>query len=359
MTRKKSDDAVSPVIGVMLMLVVTVVIAAVVAVFATGMVEGTEPAPIAKLDVKIIHDQPVYGMENLQSSNGNHGTAPTLHLTHVSGDPLDTADLKLSFSWECDNPDCDIKDHTSTYQAGILSEETSSKLSELVFEPYGYGYEPLYINYGMSGGASFGNHILKRGETMVAYDIHLTVAEEGLEMAGNPAMDVLFNNGEVITEYSETVTETKQELIIVPGTEGANYFTKNKEVHPENTNCVIGKATYKNGPNNYWTYSASGLMCPAVVMNMECDGEYIKCPFCGVTPTKDTLTNKFTCPSCGKYVKNVKGPTEYMGDVSTTTIGTGYSAGIMECLPEGTAVKVMITHIPSNKVIYEDRVFVE
>ena len=36
MTLKKSDDAVSPVIGVMLMLVITVIIAAVVTGFATG-----------------------------------------------------------------------------------------------------------------------------------------------------------------------------------------------------------------------------------------------------------------------------------------------------------------------------------
>ena len=99
MTRKKSEDAVSPVIGVMLMLVVTVVIAAVVAIFATGMVEETEPAPIAKLDVEILTAYEVNG-----------GTVPTLHLTHVSGDPLDTADLKLSFSWDCEHGDsCPLK----------------------------------------------------------------------------------------------------------------------------------------------------------------------------------------------------------------------------------------------------------
>ena len=54
MTVRKSDDAVSPVIGVMLILVVTVIIAAVVAAFATGMVgENSGPAPSAKKDVEI------------------------------------------------------------------------------------------------------------------------------------------------------------------------------------------------------------------------------------------------------------------------------------------------------------------
>jgi len=51
MIRTKSEDAVSPVIGVMLMLVVTIVIAAVVAVFASGVGMDSEPAPATAVDV--------------------------------------------------------------------------------------------------------------------------------------------------------------------------------------------------------------------------------------------------------------------------------------------------------------------
>ena len=51
MIRKKSEDAVSPVIGVMLMLVVTIIIAAVVAVFASGVGMDAEPAPATAVDV--------------------------------------------------------------------------------------------------------------------------------------------------------------------------------------------------------------------------------------------------------------------------------------------------------------------
>jgi len=44
------ENAVAPVVGVMLMLVVVIVIAAVVALFATGVIGGaTEPAPVAVL----------------------------------------------------------------------------------------------------------------------------------------------------------------------------------------------------------------------------------------------------------------------------------------------------------------------
>ena len=110
MTVRKSDDAVSPVIGIMLMLVVTVIIGAVVAAFATGMVgEDTGPAPNAKLDVKIY-----------SQFDGGAGTFPTMHISHLSGDSLATKDLKLTFTWECDGGDdcCSSTTghHTSTYK---------------------------------------------------------------------------------------------------------------------------------------------------------------------------------------------------------------------------------------------------
>ena len=49
--KERNEDAVSPVIGVMLMLVVTIVIAAVVAAFAGGLGSDVEMAPTAALDI--------------------------------------------------------------------------------------------------------------------------------------------------------------------------------------------------------------------------------------------------------------------------------------------------------------------
>ena len=68
----KKDDAVSPVIGVMLMLVVTIVIAAVVAAFAGGLATETESAPVAVLDADVY------------AKSGN----PSLTLRSLSGDAL-------------------------------------------------------------------------------------------------------------------------------------------------------------------------------------------------------------------------------------------------------------------------------
>ena len=76
MKKSNKEDAVSPVIGVMLMLVVTIVIAAVVAAFATGMGADVNMAPAAALDVVVYDD-------------GN------VVLTHVSGERLIPEDIKI------------------------------------------------------------------------------------------------------------------------------------------------------------------------------------------------------------------------------------------------------------------------
>lgn len=355
MTRKKSDDAVSPVIGVMLMLVVTVVIAGVISIFATGMVADTEPAPVAKLDVEIISDQSIRGMASKASSDSNSGTVPTLHITHVSGDSLNTENLKLSFSWDCNNPDCDVKHHTSTYQAGELSGEKATKFADVTFAAMNPGgtTEALYINHGSKGLTYFGEHVLKRGETMVAYDLHLMVPTEGAEQAGNPAMDVLFNNGVVITEYDATRTETQ--TVTNPGNPVNGHFVTNGEIHDAGSSCRSVQGVVM--PTRYFNAYQVALFCTACAdWTTQTGNAYAPCPFCG-EKTETLKLRETTCPKCGEDFSKVKAPSTYQYDVEIQ--GTGYSAGIMECLSEGTAVEVMITHIPSSKVIYEDRVFVE
>ena len=80
---KERESAVSPVVGVMLMLVVTIIIAATVSAFAGGLVGTSEKAPQAAFDVKIN----VGGFSN------------TMAITHLGGDPIDTARTKLITSW--------------------------------------------------------------------------------------------------------------------------------------------------------------------------------------------------------------------------------------------------------------------
>jgi FlaG/FlaF family flagellin (archaellin) len=81
---KKKDSAVSPVVGVMLMLAVTIMIAAIVSATA-GSFSGTEKkAPSAILDVSIYAAKDYGGYY-----------APTMIIRHVSGNVLQTKDLQI------------------------------------------------------------------------------------------------------------------------------------------------------------------------------------------------------------------------------------------------------------------------
>ena len=62
---KKKEDAVSPVIGVMLMLVVTIVIAAVVAAFAGGIATDTEPTPSVVLSADVYAAEKKIALQSL------------------------------------------------------------------------------------------------------------------------------------------------------------------------------------------------------------------------------------------------------------------------------------------------------
>ncbi|ADN35137.1 conserved hypothetical protein [Methanolacinia petrolearia DSM 11571] len=78
------EDAVSPVIGVMLMIVVTVIIAAIVSGFAGGMSDNQNTAPTAAIQCSIVKED----ADNV-----------VMTLKHVSGDSLKTADLRFYVSY--------------------------------------------------------------------------------------------------------------------------------------------------------------------------------------------------------------------------------------------------------------------
>ena len=97
---EQKDDAVSPVVGVMLMLVVTLIIAAVVAAFASGVTADVEKAPNTVLDVKIY--------ENYMNSYSS------IQVKSIGGEPISTEDMVIKFSWTGD----DGKDYSASYSGG-------------------------------------------------------------------------------------------------------------------------------------------------------------------------------------------------------------------------------------------------
>ncbi|HON81217.1 MAG TPA: type IV pilin N-terminal domain-containing protein [Methanoregulaceae archaeon] len=85
---RKNDDAVSPVVGVMLMLVVTIIIAAVVSGFAGGLAGGAKTAPQASIKVKTGYGFDTNGV-NLDKNNFD------ISFEHLSGDPIPTKDIEI------------------------------------------------------------------------------------------------------------------------------------------------------------------------------------------------------------------------------------------------------------------------
>ena len=190
MKKSNKEDAVSPVIGVMLMLVVTIIVAAVVTAFAGGLGTSVEKAPNAVLDVKI------YSAHDIAGSMGmlydGKGYAPDLTVTHMSGDPIDTADTKFIFSWK----------NATTGQ--LYHFEYAGGEGDVSYEGTYSGTKPgaLYSNDGSVDEEDvFGKVVLTSGMQMQSGSQNLKIVwMEGKTTVhtGSPFMDVIFKaeNGE-------------------------------------------------------------------------------------------------------------------------------------------------------------------
>lgn len=93
---ESGDYGVSPVIGVMLMIIVTIIVAAVVSAFAGGMSTSVKEAPVTSFEFRI-YEKYVY------ASYAGDPTAgiPYIIMTMKNGDTLATKDLKIiSTRWD-------------------------------------------------------------------------------------------------------------------------------------------------------------------------------------------------------------------------------------------------------------------
>lgn len=153
LSRKNGDEAVSPVVGVMLMLVVTIVIAAVVSGFAGGLVGGSSRAPSLTMDVKI-------------TNTGYYiGSGFTATVMSVS-EPIATNNLKIVTSWTTRNGNTGI-----TQTGGNTSQPLVTNVGTSV-APYGFGPGVLGTQNLDTPSAQpnqyFGNYTLEQGTGLVA-----------------------------------------------------------------------------------------------------------------------------------------------------------------------------------------------
>jgi len=174
-SRKNGEEAVSPVVGVMLMLVVTIIIAAVVSGFAGGLVGGsTQKVPTLAMNVKII---------NMGSWVGSGFFAT---VTGVS-DPIQTKDLKVTTSWSTTkkydpgyaaNTSAGMASIGSTFTGGSTCVPSSSNVNWMAGSYRATA--PLGFGAGVNGSATisdtnptkpttlqyFGNYSIASGTTM-------------------------------------------------------------------------------------------------------------------------------------------------------------------------------------------------
>ncbi|WP_052418807.1 type IV pilin [Methanolacinia paynteri] len=160
----KNDQAVSPVVGVMLMLVVTIIIATVVSGFAGGLVAGgSQKSPDLAMDVKITNS----------GTWANSGFSAIV--TGVS-DPIQTSDLKIVTSWKKNGS---IGGNISVGNVVNVNEPSivSAGLNVASIAPYGFGMATVAGESAINGSSLrpnnaperwFGNYSLAPGVSMSA-----------------------------------------------------------------------------------------------------------------------------------------------------------------------------------------------
>jgi len=164
------ESAVSPVIGVMLMLVVTIIVAAVVSSFAGGLADTADQAPTTSFDISMRAGDGVGG----GATSARPGPAPeVVVLTVDAGDTLNSEDLQIITTYTVP----ETYNGVATANAGKVIKHTldgalgstntwSSSASPFVPQVNGYPKTSLAPGNGMVGQGTpyFGSCQFKPGE---------------------------------------------------------------------------------------------------------------------------------------------------------------------------------------------------
>jgi len=196
---KKQDSAVSPVVGVMLMLAVTIMIAAIVSATAGSFSNTEKKAPSAILDVSI------YGAKDYGDFS-----APTLTIKHVSGNVLQTKDLQIVTYYTVPG--------SGNISRGSLSGETAVTLKNgrcgtlFINDENRFGTQTVQPLTGGGNGNWFGN----ASATFRPGDILVTPAQyckdedadvRNPDLHRNPGMEKLFPNVNFIKSSTKEADE--------------------------------------------------------------------------------------------------------------------------------------------------------
>jgi len=180
---KRNEHAVSPVVGVMLMLVVTIIIAAVVSAFAGGLGGSQQKAPQASIDVQI----------KTAADDTMSGTNTIMTFTELSGDPIQTKDLAIVTYY--------------TNKTGVVyKNKQTAKSAGVDLDGYGSLTRVPFMNdmrYGYSGDnpdVDFGNFSWKSGDVLSTGTTAGTAALLAINSTSTPytIIDPDFGPGSVV-----------------------------------------------------------------------------------------------------------------------------------------------------------------
>ena len=203
--KEKRDRAVSPVAGVMLMLVVTIIIAGVVAAFAGGLA-GTEkaaPTLVATTEIWSADTYDNYAMGRF-----------AMNIESVS-EPVSTADLKIVTSWKYVDGD-EEKTGGNTVTAGTKNTK---------YDTYEYN-APIGMGSGVTGNQLtsgsygenqwFGNYNLIAGTSMSANGAYTGEGKSGgaKTHTSGDAMDAIL--GDAWSENLKKGSTVSVKLIYIP-----------------------------------------------------------------------------------------------------------------------------------------------
>ncbi|MDD5144347.1 type IV pilin N-terminal domain-containing protein [Methanoregula sp.] len=166
--RYDNGRAVSPVVGVMLMLVVTIIIAAVVSAFAGGLSGDTKKAPQSVIDADIKY----------QMTNSMKMVITNVNFRLLSGDPLITKDLSI-ITYYTNSSGITLK-HEQTATSPVTDLNAGTPYSATTYN------SRVPCNFNLENGRPtdprqhFGNYTWLVGDTITSYDDAGTAALLGM-----------------------------------------------------------------------------------------------------------------------------------------------------------------------------------
>jgi len=211
---KRGELAVSPVVGVMLMLVVTIIIAAVVSAFAGGLSGSQTKTPQASFQIKTGWD--------VKDNGAIDTSAYDFAIEHMGGDPVQTRDTQLITYLTLPNGTVVRHVQTSASTPDCISSwgSTSCTRAPHVYDNQKYGFPCGDASAGFTSPAWFGNATWMPGDIARTYQLGYTAELFGLvpdaSMYPTPDTSAISAGTDLLKQCISNHAQLEVKLLYVP-----------------------------------------------------------------------------------------------------------------------------------------------